>query len=80
VSFVSLNIMFFTACKFCNLRASVAVILKKSIRFISSPLPRRAAQVYLSLTFDITGAGGFIARVRVDGWVRAHAIYQKIVS
>jgi hypothetical protein len=50
VSFVSLNIMFFSACKFCNLRASVSAILKKFIRFIPSPLPLRLAQVYLSLT------------------------------
>jgi hypothetical protein len=50
VSFVSLNIMFFTACKFCILRARVAAILKKIFRFISSPLPLRVAQVYLGIT------------------------------
>jgi hypothetical protein len=50
VSYASLNIMFFTACKFSKLRASVAAILKNSSRFVTPPLPLRVAQVYLSLT------------------------------
>ncbi len=50
VSYASLNIMFSTACKFSKLRACVAAILKKCIRFMSSPLALNLAQVYLSLT------------------------------
>jgi hypothetical protein len=42
--------MFFTACKFSKLRASVAAILKNPSRFVTPPLPLRVAQVYLSLT------------------------------
>jgi hypothetical protein len=52
VSYASLNIMFFTTCKFSKLRASGAAILKNSLRFVSSPLPLRVAQVYLSLTYS----------------------------
>jgi len=42
--------MFFTACKFSKLRASVAAFLENSLRFVIPPRPLRLAQVYLSLT------------------------------
>jgi len=50
VGFVSLNIMFLTACEFINFRARVSATLDKCIWFHASLLPVHGAQIYLSLT------------------------------
>ena len=50
VSYASLNIMFLTACKFCNFLASVAAILEISCGSLTLLLSLLVAHVYLSLT------------------------------